>query len=165
MGKRRDPIPAPPELKGTAWFIFLLDIKDSTWAVGILKKQAETPPIHLFAICSLIEGLVCARYEFFLFVLLLLLLFLPVPGPPFPGNTSPSFVMTTKACFNWHLKYSLNYCGWFQYFSHWYHIEFGFCTRTPTISLTRNESKDSAWHSRSPQIFCGDKRHHPAFAL
>lgn len=78
------------------------------------------------------------------FVLLLLLLFLPVPGPPFPDDTSPSFVIITKACFNWYLKYSLNYCGCFQYFSHWYHIEFGHCTRTPVILLTHNESKDSA---------------------
>lgn len=37
------------------------------------------------------------------------LLFLPVPGPPFPGNATSSFVMITKAFFNGHLKYSLNY--------------------------------------------------------
>ena len=150
-------------------------------AVGILKKQAETPLVHLFAICSLTRWRICffkwamERWPptHFWGALALfcaglvsalgvgecvagagseswVLLFLPVPGPPFPGNTPPSFVMITKAFFNTHLKHKLNYCSWFHCWACWYLIGFGHRTATPMISLSHKESKDTAWRSRTP---------------
>lgn len=58
VGEKGDPIASPPPKSRELRNLYLCSMSEtpprvSTSAVGILKNQAETPLVRLFAICSL----------------------------------------------------------------------------------------------------------------